>query len=393
MNTAILDQKVQDFIQKNLNTDLAKLVFKKSPFSDISTKELAEQIASKKAAEKKLPSWFNTPGIYFPPKLAIEQSSSELAAAYKSKISKGGRMVDLTGGMGVDAFYLAQNAEKVVHVERQAELSAIAKHNASVLNAQNIEFIAQEADTFLKNNTESWDCIYLDPSRRVATQKVFKLSDCEPNIVDLQTELLKRSPLVLVKTAPLLDIKSGLSELNNVREIHVLSINNEMKELLWLLDSSFNGPEPKIRCVSLARGEEKHFDFKLSEEQAFQVSRFSEIQDYIYEPDAAWLKSGCFKLITERYQLNKINQHTHLYTSANLNTEFPGRTFAVKAVWNYGDFIKEMPVKKANVITRNFPLSAPEINQKHKIKDGGEDYLLFCKDRNEDLKVVLGKRL
>ncbi len=393
MNTAILDQKVQDFIQQNLNTDLAKLVFKKSPFTGISTKELAEQIASKKAAEKKLPSWFNTSGIYFPPKLAIEQSSSELAAAYKSKITAGGRMVDLTGGMGVDAFYFAQNAERVIHVEKQAELSAIAKHNATLLNAQKIEFLAQEAEIFLKENTKNWDCIYLDPSRRIAAQKVFKLSDCEPNIVDLQDDLLAKSPLVLIKTAPLLDIKSGLTELKNVREIHVLSINNEMKELLWLLDKNFNGTEPVIRCVSLAKGEEKHFDFKLSEEQAFQISSFSEIQAYIYEPDAAWLKAGCFKLITEHYQLNKINQHTHLYTSANLNTEFPGRTFAVISIWNYGDFIKQMPVKKANIITRNFPLSAPEINQKHKIKDGGEDYLLFCKDQNDALKVILGKRL
>lgn len=393
MNLAILEAEVQQFIQDNLNTDLAKLLFKKSPFQNISTKEIAEQIAGKKVAEKKLPTWFNTPGIYFPAKLALEQSSSEITAQYKSKILKADQIIDLTGGMGVDAYYFAKQAKQVIHIEQQAELSAIAMHNAQVLGAQNIRFVVDSAQHFLNNSSESWDMVYIDPSRRVATQKVFKLSDCEPNIVALQDELLERSPLVMVKTAPLLDIKSGLSELKQVREIQVISVNNEMKELLWILDRNFKDPEPLIKCVSLNKGMEQHFDFKWSEERAFKISAFSQAKTYVYEPDVAWLKAGCFKMITQKYALEKLHEHTHLYTSDKIISDFPGRTFQLNYNWSYKEFIKSLPLKKANIITRNFPLSAPELQKKHKIQDGGKDYLLFCTDLNNELRVIQAQRI
>ncbi|MFM6976947.1 MAG: THUMP-like domain-containing protein [Sphingobacteriaceae bacterium] len=393
MNSAILDHQVQQYIQENLNTDMAKLVFKKSPFAGISTKELAEQIAGKKAAEKKLPAWFNTPGIYFPPKIAIEQSSSAQTALYKSKIVPAQLVIDLTGGMGVDSLYFAKQAKQLVHVEQQSELSAIAAHNSKILGVDNIEFISATAENYLKTTKNTWDLIYLDPSRRIASQKVFKLSDCEPNIVALQSELLQRSPYVLVKTAPLLDIRSGLSELHKVREIQVISLNNEMKELLWLLDASFEGSEPNIKCISLTATGEKSFSFKLSIEKALQLPSYSAVQQFLYEPDAAWLKAGCFKLITQQYQLGKLHQHTHLYTSDNLKSEFPGKQFKVINVWPYKEFIQQNHINKANVISRNFPLTVEELKKKHAIKDGGDIYLFFCTNHRNELSVIQAERI
>ena len=393
MNLAILNEDVQQFIQENLDADLAKLVFKKSVFNQVSSRELAEQIAGKKAVEKKLPRWFNTPGIYFPPKLAIEQSSSEQTALYKSQIIPAEQVIDLTGGMGVDSFYFAQKAKEVYHVEQQTVLSAIAEHNARMLGASNIQLIRDEAEHYLKNSSQNWDLIYLDPSRRIASQKVFKLKDCEPNIVELQDGLLERSRYILVKTAPLLDIKSGLSELRKVREIHVLSLGNEMKELLWLIDAEFDGDEPLIKCVGISGQETKIFEFKLSEEKAFTLKKYSPIQNYLYEPNAAWLKAGCFKLLAQAYQVEKLHQHTHLYTSETLKPEFPGRQFQVIKQWTYKEFIRQKPISQANVMSRNFPLSVAELKKKHHIKDGGMDYLLFYTNDKDELSVVQAIRV
>lgn len=393
MNKHILDPQVQQFIQLNLHTDLAKLALSKSPFNYISSAELAEQIAGKKTAEKKLPTWFNTSGIYFPPKLAIEQSSSELTAEYKSRLIKGKSLVDLTGGMGVDSFYFSKKAQQVLHLEKQAELSAIAQYNSSVLGAPHIDFKVVDAQQWLQSNTEQWGTIYIDPSRRVAGQKVFKLSDCEPNVVALQTDLFKHSSDIIVKTAPLLDIKLGLSELKNVAAIHIVSVNNEMKEILWLINKDFEGQEPQITCVSLNSTAEQSFSFKISEEKDYQIQDFADIQTYLYEPDAAWLKAGCFKLISKEYGLGKVHQHTHLYSSESLNIDFPGRKFRVKQVWNYTDYAKQNPISQANVISRNFPLNPNELQKKHKIKDGGNIYLLFCTNKNQQLIVIAADRL
>lgn len=392
MNPSILLPEVQQFIQDNLNTDLTRLVLSKSPFPNVNTKELAEQIFAKKTAEKKLPVLAHTPGTYFPPKLALEQSSSEQTATYKSQLIKGNTLIDLTGGMGIDTYAFAHKAEKVIHVERQAELSAIAQHNAKVLGLTNIDFKVAEAEALLNNNSDHWDTVYLDPSRRVSGQKVFKLSDCEPNIVALQDSLLERSAQIMVKTAPLLDIKSGLSELNHVSEIHVVSVNNEMKELIWLMDKEVAGSEPSISCVSISNTAQKSFTFKLSEEKNYQIDQYATVQNYLYEPDAAWLKAGCFKLISKHYQVGKLHAHTHLYTSVSLVSDFPGRKFKVNRLLSYKEFCKLGAPKQANISSRNFPLKPAEIQAKHTIKDGGDLYVFFCTNSQDELIVIETQR-
>lgn len=384
---------MQQFIQENLNIDLTRLVLSKSPFFNISSKELAEQIAGKKTAEKKLPSWFKTPFVYYPPKLALEQCSSEQTAAYKSRLLRGKTFVDLSGGMGVDTFAFARKAEQVIHVEKQAELSEITRHNAQTLGLKNIQFIVSEAENWIKNNSGHWDTAYLDPSRRVSGQKVFKLSDCEPNIVQLQEKILEFSSYIILKTAPLLDIKSGLTELKKVSEIHVISVNNEVKEVLWVLDKDFQGTEPIIYCIGLSNSEEYSFAFRLSEEKNYQIDHYAKVQDYLYEPDAAWLKAGCFKLITQQYNVGKLYAHTHLYTSDIMLNDFPGRKFKVNRILSYKDFCKSKMPKQANITCRNFPLKPTEIQAKHKIKDGGEQFLFFCTDEQNELIVLETQKL
>jgi hypothetical protein len=213
------------------------------------------------------------------------------------------------------------------------------------------------------------------------------LKDCEPDIISNLQLLKDHSSRILIKTAPLLDIQSSIKELKQVHSIHVISIKNECKELLIIIDKEEKTDDPLITCALLG-DDEKTYSFKLSEEKEFQIHKYSEPLEYIYEPDAALLKAGCFKLITRDFNCDKIHQHTHLYTSNQLMNLFPGRKFILKKAWEYGTFIKENQIKKANIICRNFGLSPEEIKKNLKINDGGNEYLLFCTGAKNERLVL-----
>lgn len=387
MNANISLPAVQKFLSDRLKNDVHKIALSKSPFSEVSSQELAEQLDSKQRAEKKLPLWFHTSGIIFPPKLSIEQCSSELTAEYKSGLVKGDKLIDLTGGFGVDAYYFSRNAVQVIHCERDETLSLIAKHNAEILCAENITFINADSIDYLQNSNDNFDTIYIDPSRRIQTKKVFLLQDTEPNVVANLQLLLSKAPRIIIKTSPLFDIQSGLKELCNVSEVHVVSVKNDCKELLWAIDKGFSG-EASIICSALAKAEESTFSFKLSEEKKLNINLYTPPRAFLYEPDVALLKAGCFKSITHHYQVDKLHPSTHLYTSDLLKQAFIGKVFSVKSVLDYKAFFKGNKVKKANIISRNFPLSPDEIKKKHKIVDGGEDYLIFTRVFPNSLVVI-----
>ncbi|MEO8794225.1 MAG: hypothetical protein ABI390_02095 [Daejeonella sp.] len=392
MNQNILNTEVQKFISDNLGADISRIIFSKSPFAAVSSKELAIQIESKKRTEKKLPLWFNTPGIYFPVKLSIEQTSSEITANYKSELVSGDTLIDLTGGFGVDSYYFSKKFEKVFHCEQNAELSEIAKNNAKVLGADNIEFFQGDGIEKLLSQNQKYSCIYIDPSRRVESQKVFKLEDCEPNIPAHFNALLEKADTLLIKSSPLLDISSALKELKNVKEVHVVSVKNDCKELLFLVKKGFE-EEPEIICSALTDTGVEKYTFTISEEKNYQISNYSKPLKYLYEPDVALLKAGCFKLISRDFGVLKLQQNTHIYTSTEKVNHFIGRTFKILKIWSYSDFGKLNSVKTANVISRNFPLQPAEIKKKHKIKDGGDDYLLFVNGPGEELLAVHCHRL
>lgn len=392
MNPAVLHKEVQEYINSHLGDDISRILLKKSPFRNVSSKELAQQLEGKRSAERKLPSWYNTPGIYFPPKISIEQSSSELTAAYKAELLKGTRLIDLTGGLGVDSYYFSKKAEEVIHCELNEELSAAAAHNARMLKAGNIRFINDDGLSFLKNTAESFDTIYIDPSRRVQRRKVFLLSSCEPDITSQLDLLFEKTRRIIVKASPILDIQSGLQELKNVSQVHVVSIKNDCKEVLFVMDKDFSG-EAEIHCILMNGDKTSRFQFSLSEERNIKLDSYSLPLNYLYEPDAALLKAGCFKLPALRFGLEKTHPNTHLYTSEEKKEDFPGRIFKIQSSGSYKDFMKENKLSKANIISRNFPLSPDEIKKRHKIRDGGNDYLLFMTGTEGKLLCVWAERL
>lgn len=385
MNKLITDSAVQDYIREHLNADVHKIAMAKSPFPGITGKELANQIAAKKKSSKKLPAWFNTTGIYYPPLLSIEQCSSEITAAYKAGLGEGKSLIDLTGGFGVDSYYFSRVNQLVIHCEIDVELSAIAQYNAAVLQAKNIDFIAADGMKFLEQTEQRFDTIYIDPARRSTAGKVFMLKDCTPDVVTNLDLLLKKTSRLLIKTAPLLDISAGLKELKHVAAIHIVSVKNECKELIWVLDRAFEGA-PQIVCTTL-NTTPKQFSFKLGEETTAVITGTPAAGDYLYEPDVALLKSGAFNLIAGRYQLKKLHHQTQLYLSAEIHTAFPGRIFKIDEVLSAGTIKKEKNLR-GSVIVRNYPDKAASLVDKYHIKPDDTQFMIFSKS-DEAGKIIL----
>lgn len=390
MNKDILTSAVQDLLLAHEKSDSATIALKKSPFPTVSSLELATQLESRKKAEKKLPLWYKTRGIYFPPSLSIEQASSETTALYKSSLIKtGSTLIDLTGGFGVDSYYFSLRAKEVTHCELNSSLSALVKHNAAMLQS-NILFIKGDGVAYLKDQ-KHYDTIYIDPSRRVNTQKVFQLKDCEPNVIEIQNLLLEKATTVLIKAAPLLDITLSLKDLKYVKEVQVISLKNECKEVLFILNKDVQ-EDPLINAISLDDQNPFSFSFYQKEETEAQVT-FDEPGSFLYDPNVALLKAGAFKLISERYQVQKLHINTHLYTSEERVADFPGRHFEVVKTYEYKNFKKVRKKWKANVISKNFPLKVKELRKRHHIKEDQQAFLLFCKTHEEKLIVIHALRL
>ncbi|WP_299122670.1 RsmD family RNA methyltransferase [uncultured Winogradskyella sp.] len=387
MNLDILNIEIQEFINANLKSDISNLLLKGVSFDGIETKSIIEQIEAKKRCEKKLPTWFNAANIYYPNKLNIEQTSSEITAKYKANLVSGKSLIDLTGGLGVDAYYFSKQIENVIHCEINTELSDIAKHNYKALNVSNITCKNDSGIEVLKELDQHFDWIYIDPSRRDdSKKKVFLISDCTPNVKTFQTLFLKYAKHVMIKTSPLLDISATLSDLKHTKEIHVVALNNEVKELLWVLERNYEG-NVIIKTVNLQKDKIQNFEFHF-ENETITNPNYSEPLTYLYEPNSAILKAGAFNSISEQLELNKLHKHSHLYTSDVL-VDFPGRRFKIekKLAFNKKAFAKEK-ISKANVTTRNFPLTVGDIRKKLKIKDGGSVYVFFTTDLNDE-KIIL----
>jgi len=387
LNTNILNTKVQDFINFNLKLDVTKLVLKGSPFDKITIQELATQIEAKNKCNKKLPTWFNTKNIYYPNKLNIEQTSSEITAKYKANLISGKTLIDITGGFGVDAYFFSQKVKSVIHCEINKDLSKIVSHNFTELGVKNIKIFAESGFDYLKKIDTKFDWIYADPSRRNETKgKVFLLQDCLPNIPENLGLLFNKSDNILLKVSPILDLKSAINELKFVKEIHVVAVKNEVKELLFILDKNYT-QKIDIKAINLNKFNTQHFSFNLFKES---LATFSKPKKYLYEPNAAILKSGAFNQVSEHFKIDKLHQHSHLYTSDNL-IEFPGRVFKITQITTYNkkELAKLIPNKKANITTRNFPETVAQIRKKTKLKEGGNQYLFFTTDLNNKHIVLI----
>lgn len=392
MNKAILNTEIQSFINNNLDSNITSILLKGTSFSYIDIKEIIEQIEAKKKCKNKLATWFQTKNIYYPNKLNIEQTSSEVTAQYKSKLIKGNSLIDITGGFGVDCLYFSKHFKKIVYCELDKHLSDIVKHNYSQLGIFNIDTQNIDGIQFLKENNKPVDWIYADPSRRHDSKgKVFFLNDCLPNIPSQLDTIFNYTKNVMIKTSPLLDLTIGINELNYVKSIHIVAINNEVKEILWVLEKDFLD-EISVKTVNIFKEEVIAFDFLLNDEKKYS-SEFSLPLTYLYEPNAAILKAGAFNTITQQFEVFKLHKNSHLYTSQKL-IDFSGRRFKIEDVLPYNiKGLKKVGLKKANITTRNFPESVQQLRKKLNIKDGGEKYLFFTTDKDDSRIVIITSKV
>ncbi|MEJ5996334.1 hypothetical protein WG904_18035 [Pedobacter sp. Du54] len=384
MNQKILLPEVQHYIKTHINDDVNRIALAKPVVEGVSSVELAGQIAAKKKSIHKLPTWYHQDNIYYPPLLSIEQCSSEQTAAYKANLLIGDRLIDLTAGFGVDSFFFAKKAKEVLSCEINEELCAISENNAKVLGAQNIVCLAGNGIEILEAITLSCDTLYIDPARRSGSAKVFKLKDCTPDVTSYLKFFLEKAQRVIIKTAPLLDISAGIAELQNVSEIHIVSVKNECKELLWVIDKNYIA-ETKIVCATL-NDTLKIFSFKLNDLQTPIEIGNTEPTGYLYEPDVALLKSGAFNFIGKAFGLQKLHQHSHLYFSDTINADFLGRIFEIKSILTLNELKKEKNLI-GNVVVRNYPEKAENLVKKHKIVSNNDDFIIFTQNSNGYLAI------
>ncbi|MCX2738465.1 THUMP-like domain-containing protein [Pontibacter anaerobius] len=383
----------QEFILRHQQHDVAQLMLQASRYPQLPVQELVQQVKARQKAAQKLPTWVTHPQAVFPVALSVEQSSSELTAAYKASLVSGKLLVDLTGGFGVDSFYFARSFTEVVHVEQNRELQEVAKYNFGLLGAANIQSINSTAEDFLHTFEGKADVLYLDPARRGHhDQKLHLLQDCEPDVLNLLPLLFQKADAILLKTSPMLDIEQALQELAHVEHVWVVALQNEVKEVLYLLRPEAPAPAdaPRTAVNLLPNSEPQILTFTRTQEEAAAPS-YADPQEFVYEPNAAILKAGAYRYLGQHLQLHKLHPNSHLYTSAQLLPYFPGRNFRCLGVSRYNkkELLRQLPEKKANITVRNFPESVADIRRKTGIKEGGHTYLFFTTDMHQKPVVLI----
>lgn len=389
----LLREDVQRFIKDHEKEDENALVLKRKEILGLPTAEIAQQIVGRRKAKTKLPLYYSTKNIIYPPKLNLEQCSSDKTAQFKASIRSGKLAADLTGGFGIDSYFLSKNFKKVIYIEHNEALLQIAKHNHNMLDSSDIYHQCTTAESFLNINKDHFDLLYIDPSRRSNTnQKVFKFSECSPDVVSLLPALVKTSKSVLIKASPLIDIKQGLTELGYVAKVFVVGFDNECKEVLFLIGDQTK--EPIVEVVDLSEGNSKsgHFAFSLSEEKKSTVL-YDEPHGYLYEPTAMMLKAGPFKLVSKRFGLKKLSSNTHLYTADKIIPDFPGRIFKIETFLKSNSKSVHEAIKEgqANIISRNYPLSPSQLKNKLKLKDGGDQFVIGFSGRTKKYLVLASR--
>lgn len=314
-----------------------------------------------------------------------------MTARYKSSLLKGGSLIDLTGGFGIDCAFLAPNFKKVIYVEKQEELCGIAAHNFPLLGLNHVEIVNGDGVDFLKN-TNRVNCIFIDPARRDDKGgKTVAISDCMPDVKAMSSLLLDKADMIMIKLSPMLDLALALSDMPKTKAVHIVSVLNECKELLLVLASN-DTESCKIHCVNLDRkGDMQCFDFTREEEQNVICDYASDMGKYLYEPNSSILKAGAYKSIAYKYGIKKLHPNSHLYASDQLITDFPGRIFICHSVFSLNK--REMKehlsgISKANITVRNFPSSVSELRKRTKLNEGGDIYL-FATTLADEKRVIL----
>lgn len=386
-----LTEKTLDFVRCHQTDDVRTLALQAARYPEVDMPMAVRQIAGRQIARQKIPAWAEVEEVLYPQHLSMEQCSSEVTARYKSTLVKGDTLVDLTAGLGVDCSFMARNFRKAVYVERQEELCKLARHNFPLLGLPHISVCNTDGCTYLQQ-MQPVDCIFLDPARRDSHGgKTVALADCEPNVIELEPLLMEKAHTVLIKLSPMLDIASAMRDLRHITQIHLVSVQNECKELLLLLQKE-KKEDVEIHCEQIVNNQcTIHFSFTQKEEQESANSLIDSVQEYLYEPDVSLLKAGAYRVISRRFPVHKLHANSHLFTSSQWVEDFPGRRFRVMGVSGFGkkevkEFFKG--IEKANLTVRNFPASVADLRKRFKLKEGGDLYIFATTLRNEE-KVLI----
>ena len=379
------------FIEENARADVRSLALQAKKYPQVDMAMAVVQIAGRQIAEAKVPSWYHTEGLLYPKHLSMEQCSSEATAIYKAGLVEGDSFADLTGGFGIDCSFLSRKFKQADYVERQTELCELAKHNFPLLGL-NIGVHNEDGVEYLKQ-MQPVDCLFLDPARRDGHGgKTVAIADCEPDVSALEDLLVEKAKKVMVKLSPMLDLSLALKHLKYVREVHIVSVNNECKELLLILQKESASSDITIHCEHIVNASEhQSFSFTQEQERTSDCPLATEVGAYLYEPNASILKAGAYRSLTQTYACKKLHASSHLYTSEQFIEDFPGRRFRVEAVSGFGkkelkDFLQGL--EKANLTIRNFPSSVADLRKRLKLKEGGEDYL-FATTLADESKVMI----
>ena len=398
------NQATLDFIREHADDDVRQLALRGSKMSEVDLSYALEQIAGRQKAHTKLPSWASIDGIVYPPHLSMEQCSSELTARYKASIAgKGALFVDLTAGFGVDMAFIAQGFQKAVHVERQPQLCAISSENYNVLGLNHIEVVCGDGVEYLHRMNHA-DLLFIDPARRDEHGgRTYGIADCTPNVLEMLDEMLEKADRVMIKLSPMLDWRKAVADLGKVNDVHIISVDNECKELLLAVNSEERGknsasPSLRVVCVNLlSDGNKECFELDgyhaSPSSSAFHFSPFD--SRFLYEPNASIMKAGCFGLLEQRFGVMQLDKNSHLFVSDKEVIGFPGREFLIekRTSMNKRELKAALAdIDKANITVRNFPMSVAELRKRLKLKEGGEVYIFATTIANEGHQLLVCRK-
>lgn len=391
----MLNEETRQYIQAHVHEDVRTLALRGCKVEGVDFRFALQQIEGRQKARTKLPDFFENPDILYPATISMEQCSSTATAQYKASLVEGDTFADLTGGFGIDTFALSRRFKHGYHVEPNQALSELVQHNAEALNIENLTFIQSTMEEALEH-LPTVDCFYIDPSRRdMYGNRVVQPNECTPNIAAWKSQLLKKCNTLIVKLSPMIDIKISQIQLPETYAIHTVAVNGECKEVLFLLQNNPSESGTTYHTVNL-QSIPQHYEFTAKEEQHALPVLTDQIEQYLYEPNAAVLKAGAFKSIATHFDIKKLHPHTHLYTNSILHEDFPGRIFEINTLIPYNK--KEIKqalqnITKANIATRNFPITAEKLKKELKLKDGGDQYLFGTTLANGRLVLLLAHKI
>lgn len=398
----MFNEDTWQFILKHAQEDTKKLALKRNDNGLIDMKQALTQIEGYQTAVKKLPLWASNRRLVYPPRISMEQCSSETTAQYKQLLAKrllGAqnrplRMADMTGGFGIDFSYLAPLFESAIYMEQQEVLCQIARYNFPILGLSQAQVVQGDGVSLMSEHAP-YDLIFIDPARRDEMgKKTVALRECTPDLGLIQDEIMSCSPCCIAKLSPMLDIQQALQVLKHAAEVHLVSVDNECKELLVVLKRDFCGAV-RFCCVNILKKETQTYQYDEPEETE-AIADYTDLPEkFLYEPNTSVLKAGAFKGLCQRFGVKKLHPNSHLYTSERLVRDFPGRRFRITGKYGFSkQELKELTrdISQANITIRNFPTTVAELRKKLKIKEGGNTYLFATTLKNGQHVLITGVR-